>query len=641
MNKKQLAFYIMIIINLCLIICFYYFQNKYTISENSLPQFLVENWKLYPNKLLAPNELQDYSYLNTWIGEYSGFSSISNDGSNFGVATYATEFPYIGDKSTLSLYIQEPFSAMKVYINGDLLWEQGNFQPYKSDIRDAIISFPAQKNNQIVIQVENHTHYYSGIYYPIAIGKTQDVTQMISLRLLFYGCLCFSSLAIALYSIVIWLQDRSSKEHRSHMIFGIFALSFAIYCAYPFGKLIGISATRLSYAIEDSMMMLCLYCAIKLSCLQMKEKKNNFVVSFYLPFSFSMIPLTFLFSFVLLSILPAFLNFYGIFVSSYKLITACIICWLSWKCRSSGTLNWLLMGTFSYGMYLIAGILLINRYEPISLGWMEEIGMFSMLLCFACLMVKRSHLLLKEHQQLSEHLQEEVNNQTAEIQNLLKERQDLLSQLLHDLKKPMSTANSYVQLIQRNGIALDEVTKKQLDIIASKQDIMNEQIKELQTINASEEMKYNMEPIDLCAFITDFHRLYLPDVEVSGQIFTIDLPANSCIVNADKTQLLRVFQNLLFNALRFTVMDDSISIIVEKSSDHAIIYFKDNGVGIKDDLQKNIFQHSFSTSSSDDHQGLGLFIAKSIIVQHHGSIEVKSEEGKGTCFILKLPIFLQ
>lgn len=637
-RQRKFIIYLIIIIHLIFIAYLYAYQNKYTISGDEQLDVLVDNWYIYPDQLLEDGQLNNYQGIATWLGQYPNFSKLSSSNSSFGKATYETTYNYSGNETTLSMYIQEPFSAVKIYVNGELIGQNGSIQPYRPLIKDVIVSFKAKRNNHIVIQVENNTHYYSGLYYPVVIGNTSALSKVVFTRIAFYGLMCFSSLAISLYSLVLWMQDRQNKNHQLQLHLGVFSLAFAIYCAYPFSKLIYTPAGRITYAIEDSMMMLCLYCVLRI-CLSLYNGKFKAKISqIMLPIAFAMIWIVFFFSLVLLKYLPDFLNVYGLMISAYKLVVALNIVVMAFDCCRKGAGNEILYGTFSYGLYLIAGIILINYYEPISLGWLEEIGMYILLVCFAVVMIKRWHVLLKEHQLLSVHLQDEVERQTKDIQGLLEERQTLLSELLHDLKRPMSISNSYVQLILNHDISLDADMKKQLAIIEAKQEQMNQQIKQLQTINELEQIKYDFARTDLNTFIKEFYELYLPDVEVSQQNFIYQVPSSICYCNIDKLALQRVLQNLLFNALRYTKSNNTIKITLSTQDNKAVITFEDNGIGIKEEHLLKVFQKAFTTLDDSENKGLGLYICKNIILAHHGEIAVESEEGVQTKFIITLPI---
>jgi two-component system, NtrC family, nitrogen regulation sensor histidine kinase NtrY len=117
-----------------------------------------------------------------------------------------------------------------------------------------------------------------------------------------------------------------------------------------------------------------------------------------------------------------------------------------------------------------------------------------------------------------------------------------------------------------------------------------------------------------------------------------ELPDHPVMVRADKSQLLRVFNNLIKNAIQS--LDEKagvgeIRIALEKSGKYWRISIHDNGVGIPEERLNKIFQPNFTTKSSGT--GLGLAISKSIIDHHGGKIWVESLLGEGSAFYIELP----
>ncbi len=104
------------------------------------------------------------------------------------------------------------------------------------------------------------------------------------------------------------------------------------------------------------------------------------------------------------------------------------------------------------------------------------------------------------------------------------------------------------------------------------------------------------------------------------------------------SQLNQVFINLLINAGHAIKESGIIQVITEHKDDWVIIKIKDNGSGIKEENLSQLFNPFFTTKPVGQGTGLGLSISYGIIEKHEGTIEVESEVGKGTCFIIKLPV---
>lgn len=125
------------------------------------------------------------------------------------------------------------------------------------------------------------------------------------------------------------------------------------------------------------------------------------------------------------------------------------------------------------------------------------------------------------------------------------------------------------------------------------------------------------------------------DIEVSfsGQ--------ENIVIDGDAARLRRLFANLLDNAIKFTYRKGKVTVTMRTDGSNAVVYVSDTGIGIPDDEQSYIFDRFYQVSRSrgvDRGFGLGLSGAKSIVEAHKGSMYVESQEGKGSNFIVTLPV---
>jgi len=108
-------------------------------------------------------------------------------------------------------------------------------------------------------------------------------------------------------------------------------------------------------------------------------------------------------------------------------------------------------------------------------------------------------------------------------------------------------------------------------------------------------------------------------------------------VRGNPKEIQDVFKSMISNAVEAMPKGGEIYLTTEEDTDFAYVYIQDNGVGIPKDIQGKIFDPFFSTKSGS-FPGLGLSMANAIVGQHRGEIEVMSNEGQGTTFIVKLPL---
>ncbi|PSQ90076.1 MAG: hypothetical protein BRD45_00795 [Bacteroidetes bacterium QS_8_64_10] len=131
-----------------------------------------------------------------------------------------------------------------------------------------------------------------------------------------------------------------------------------------------------------------------------------------------------------------------------------------------------------------------------------------------------------------------------------------------------------------------------------------------------------------------------PIAEEQGLDFEIDVPLEPTYVRADHDVLMRVVNNLVDNAIKFTD-EGSVELMLRRAGDEVVIYVRDTGVGIKADYLQELFteftQESEGMERSHQGMGLGLAVTKRLVEHMDGSIAVDSTKGEGTEFRVRLP----
>jgi signal transduction histidine kinase len=127
-----------------------------------------------------------------------------------------------------------------------------------------------------------------------------------------------------------------------------------------------------------------------------------------------------------------------------------------------------------------------------------------------------------------------------------------------------------------------------------------------------------------------------------GVELTVDLPSSPVPVLGDREMLQRVVINLTDNAVKFTPDGGHVSVALSTSPGQAVLEVADTGIGVPANEQQRLFDRFFRSSLAQHHaipgSGLGLSIAHKIVEQHGGSLEVRSEPGKGSTFRVLLPV---
>lgn len=130
-------------------------------------------------------------------------------------------------------------------------------------------------------------------------------------------------------------------------------------------------------------------------------------------------------------------------------------------------------------------------------------------------------------------------------------------------------------------------------------------------------------------------------MELQGVKFREDYTSEALKVLVDETQISQVFHNLLTNALDAMPQGGCLTINTRRENGHAVVEFSDTGVGIPPEDISLIFEPFFTTKDNGKGTGLGLSISYNIVNKFGGTIEVESQVGKGSTFIVSLPLAVE
>lgn len=231
---------------------------------------------------------------------------------------------------------------------------------------------------------------------------------------------------------------------------------------------------------------------------------------------------------------------------------------------------------------------------------------------------------------LTNNLQSEVSRQTKSLQAVIDERDKLLRYLSHDMKKPVTSIQNFLEEIRKNES--NEENLKALSIIDGKLNGLQSDFVQLQKfakLNYSAETSENFSIKEL---IEDVYSRLSPDCVANGITFKYTSPAIK--VYAKRGLLKSVLDNLVFNAIEHSRCKN-ITLSVTKSSGVCKIRVTDDGVGVQN--KRDVFQPYISENAEEDNLGLGLYICRQHVLSMGGDIEYSCTDGK-TAFCISLPL---
>lgn len=223
-------------------------------------------------------------------------------------------------------------------------------------------------------------------------------------------------------------------------------------------------------------------------------------------------------------------------------------------------------------------------------------------------------------------------------------KNDFINNMTHEFKTPIATISLAAESIANpNVIQQPEKISKFVEIIKQENRRMNQQVEKVlqMALLDRSKLKLKLVEVNLHDLIRQAALNASLIVEKRGGSIDTSLQADNPVIEADATHMANIIQNLLDNANKYSPEAPVINIHTRNSNNGVEITVSDKGQGISKESQKHIFDQFYRVHTGNLHDvkgfGLGLAYVKAMISAHKGQIEVKSEPGKGSSFILLLP----
>jgi len=209
----------------------------------------------------------------------------------------------------------------------------------------------------------------------------------------------------------------------------------------------------------------------------------------------------------------------------------------------------------------------------------------------------------------------------------------LATMIAHDLRNPLTSIRnaSYFLKMKLDKYSINGEMREMLDIINKEVDFASNTINNL--LDFASPNKPNFKKVDVNQILEEV----LFSMKIGENVKLVKKFARLPKIEADPYRLRRVFHNLITNATQAMPNGGKLTIETKKRKNFVEISIKDTGVGIPNNNLEKIFKPFFTTKAKGI--GMGLAACKKLIEEHNGKIEVKSREGSGTVFTVKLPLF--
>lgn len=227
----------------------------------------------------------------------------------------------------------------------------------------------------------------------------------------------------------------------------------------------------------------------------------------------------------------------------------------------------------------------------------------------------------------------------------LKRLDELKSQMIHmashDLRNPLYLAFGYLDLLQ-DAVADRQDVRRFIDGLNGGLRLMQKLIEDLLDVERIESAVDRVrQPINLNDIARHAADELRPQADSKHHELHVQTAEGLASVSADPVQMQQVAVNLVSNAIKYTPNGGYISVRVQRDAERVVFEVEDNGLGIPQAAQARLFQRFYRVkmkgTESIEGTGLGLSLVKAIVEQHQGTIEVDSEEGRGSVFRIRLP----
>ena len=226
-------------------------------------------------------------------------------------------------------------------------------------------------------------------------------------------------------------------------------------------------------------------------------------------------------------------------------------------------------------------------------------------------------------------------------------KNDFINNMTHEFKTPISTISLAAQMLNDDSVRKSSMMMQHIStVINDETKRLRFQVEKVLQMSMFDRQKASLklQEIDANATIANIVNTYKIKVEKYGGKITSDLGAEDAIVNVDEMHFTNVIFNLLDNALKYRREDVALELGVTTRDvgDNIEIVISDNGIGIKKEDQKKVFEKFYRVSTGNRHDvkgfGLGLAYVHKMVTELKGEIRVESEVGVGSKFIITLPL---
>lgn len=598
---------------------------------------LSGEWEFYHGRLYTPEDFRQ--------GTPEGMEFISLPGPwtrlgypGLGYATYRLKVLTEPGRIYL-IYIPEIMSSSKIWLNGEEFYQAGQVgasdETTVTGVRNELLAAGSPDGVlELVVQAANYRMNGSGIFYPLLIGRDTVLAHHIFWQRTTVAAALGGILLIGVYHLFLYLFRR---RERLYLTFSLTCLTTVLRLGMESNALvqyflpggIGFILSRvflLLFTLHS--LCICLFMIQVFSIRLSRLLRFVYLLCFSLPIAG-------------ICLLPYAQAVAGMFLVMIPYAVSIVLAVRSGK-----------IGRDPYRLLYLCSMVTFVIYGPLSKTVFEG-DMFvpgivpnMFLLLSQCVMLSRSYAQAHEEvERVNANLESLVKQRTAQLNSTNEQLaasqaalREMISNISHDLKTPLTVLNNYLELLGDETIASSERERTEyLGIAYHKNLDLQRLIQNLFEVTRMEggTVTYRMDWFSAGRLMEEAARKYADLIQDKGLVFRLEADRETELY-IDSDKIWSVLDNLIYNALRHTPKGGSIALSIHKKGDLALLQVADTGSGIADRHIPHIFERFYKVSrgrgEKDGSSGLGLYIVKTTVEAMGGTVEVESTLGKGTVF---------
>jgi two-component system phosphate regulon sensor histidine kinase PhoR len=224
-------------------------------------------------------------------------------------------------------------------------------------------------------------------------------------------------------------------------------------------------------------------------------------------------------------------------------------------------------------------------------------------------------------------------------------KSDFINNMTHEFKTPLATISLAVDAIRNEKVMADTDKMKYFSgIIKEENKRMNKHVETIlqAALMEKQELQLNLTPLHTNELLEHVLESYQLQFEEKHAVVEKSLKAQKDLIQADEIHFANLLSNLIDNAIKYSKEKLLLKVSTSSNNKTIIIKIEDNGIGMSKESVKRVFEKFYRAHTGNIHNvkgfGLGMSYVKTVIDAHKGKIKVESTLGKGSCFIVELPL---